>query len=111
MSKLIIRGNIAVFEFEPSNDPLTFKLEKDGTLWVEGYMTKIFPFAPAVRSMKRFTIPQLMGFELLGHYNKIKKSYRLLVLNMGTDVNLDNCIVFNRISGFFHNVEKEGSNE
>lgn len=94
MGKLVTKGNIAVFEYPEGAEEPTFELDDKGTLWIYGYKTKIFPFAPAVRSMLSFKL-NLIGYKVVGEYveaeKKIQNDFSSVIIE--GEINANNCVV------------------
>lgn len=72
MSKLITKGNIALFEYPPPNFSIPkFNLEDNGVLWIDGYNVPLFPMGKHIRAMKRFET-NLIGYVVVGRYKEAK---------------------------------------
>ncbi len=97
MSKLVTKGNLALFEYPSGSENPSFTLEKDGVLWIEGYSIPFTPNGTPVRAMKRYET-KLKNYKVIGRYSDAKSKIKGDFSSLAKEGNIDteNCVVLFR---------------
>lgn len=91
MSRLLMKGNLAVFEYPSGAENPSFSLV-DGVLWIEGYSLPFHPKGTPIRSMKRYDI-NLKDYSIIGHYRDAVQKIQGNFSELTEEVDTENCIV------------------